>query len=131
MAGSGASREKRVAERIRSDLSAMLVRGAIRDPDVQGAIVSDVQITNDLSVARVFMRLLEGDVDPPRRKRLIDAMKRANGYIRREIGQTLVLRRVPELRFEWDDATDRASRLEELLQEVRTETRDPGGKEPR
>lgn len=123
MAASGTSREKRVAERIRADLMAMLLRGAIRDPELAGAIVSGVDVSADLSVARVWMRALEGDADVPRQKRLVRAMKRAGGFIRRELGRTLQLRRVPELRFEWDASADRAARIEELLEEIATERR--------
>ncbi|MDQ3035809.1 MAG: 30S ribosome-binding factor RbfA [Myxococcota bacterium] len=124
MGASGASREKRVAERIRADLMTLLLRGSIRDPELQGAIVSGVDVTSDLSLARVWMRALEGDADVPRQKRLVRAMKRASGFIRRELGRTLQMKRVPELRFEWDTGADRASRVEELLQEIASERRD-------
>ena len=118
MAGSG-SREKRVAERIRADLSEMILRGAIRDPAVEGAIVSDVQVTNDLGVARVFVRRLEGEPDAARKKKLIDALTRASGFLRRELASTLSMRRVPELRFAWDEGADKAARLESIFEEIR------------
>lgn len=124
MGASGTSREKRVAERIRADLMTLLLRGSIRDPELQGAIVSGVEVTSDLSLARVWMRAIEGDADVPRQKRLVRAMKRATGFIRRELGRTLQLRRVPELRFEWDSSADRAARVGELLEELATERRD-------
>ncbi|AKF06242.1 30S ribosome-binding factor RbfA [Sandaracinus amylolyticus] len=123
MGASGAGRDKRIAERIRADVMDLLLRGAIRDPDVQGAVVSAVDVTNDLSVARVWLRALEGDVDAARRKRLVSAMKRAGGFIRRELGRTLQVRRVPELRFEWDEGADRAARVEALLDEIAIEQR--------
>lgn len=129
--GSGAAgaRDKRVAERVRADLMDLLLRGAIRDPDVQGAIVSGVDVTSDLSLARVWLRALEGDVDEARRKRLVRAMTRAGGFLRRELGRTLGLRRVPELRFAWDESADRAARVESLLDEIAREERAPGPKE--
>ncbi|UJR81135.1 30S ribosome-binding factor RbfA [Sandaracinus amylolyticus] len=123
MGASGAGRDKRIAERIRADVMDLLLRGAIRDPDVQGAVVSAVDVTSDLSVARVWLRALEGDVDAARRKRLVSAMKRAGGFIRRELGRTLQVRRVPELRFEWDEGADRAARVEALLDEIAIEQR--------
>jgi len=76
MGASGAGRDKRVAERIRADIMDLVLRGAIHDPEVQGVIVSAVDVTSDLSVARVWLRALEGDVDAGRRKRLVGAMKR-------------------------------------------------------
>jgi ribosome-binding factor A len=100
----------------------LLLRGEIRDPELQGAIVSGVDVTSDLSLARVWMRDLAGDADERRRKRLVRAMSRASGFIRRELGRTLELRRVPELRFEWDASTERAARVEALFQEIEIET---------
>lgn len=129
MGASGTSREKRVAERIRADLMTLLLRGSIRDPELQGAIVSGVEVTSDLSLARVWMRAIEGDADVPRQKRLVRAMKRASGFIRRELGRTLQLRRVPELRFEWDSSADRAARVGELLEELATERREADRRE--
>jgi ribosome-binding factor A len=133
MAAEGPSREKRVAERIRADLAALLVRGAIRDPDVQGAIVSSVDVTKDLSVAKVYVRHLsasasapDGDVSDAQKKKLVDAMKRATGYLRRELGATLKLRRVPELRFSWDDGADHAARLDAIFDEIRADTKERG-----
>lgn len=123
MGASGAGRDKRIAERIRADIMDLVLRGAIRDPDVQNAVVSAVDVTSDLSVARVWLRALEGDVDAARRKRLVAAMKRAGGFIRRELGRTLQVRRVPELRFEWDEGADRAARVEALLDEIAGEQR--------
>lgn len=123
MGASGTSREKRVAERIRADVMALLLRGDLRDPELEGAIVSGVDVSSDLSVAHVWMRALEGDADERRKKRLVRAMKRAGGFIKRELGRTLQLRRVPELRFEWDATQDRASRIEGLLEELATERR--------
>ncbi len=121
MSASGGNRDKRVAERIRSDLMDLLLRGEIRDPELQGAIVSGVDVTSDLSLARVFLRDLDGNADERRRKRLVRAMTRASGFIRRELGRTLSLRRVPELRFEWDASTERAARVEALFQELASE----------
>lgn len=127
MAGSGGPREKRVAERIRADLSELIVRGAIRDPAVEGVIVSDVQVTNDLGVARVFVRLLEGEPDAARQKKLLDALARASGFLRRELAATLAVRRVPELRFAWDSGADKAARLESIFEEIRQDAKKTEG----
>jgi ribosome-binding factor A len=126
MGASGGNREKRVAERIRADLMELLLRGEIRDPELQGAIVSGVDVTSDLSIARVWMRDLGGHADKARQKRLVRAMSRASGFIRRELGRTLELRRVPELRFDWDASAERAARVEALIDEIASESSSPG-----
>ena len=49
----------------------MFLLGVVRDPDAQGAVVSSVKLTNDLSLARVFMRLVELDPSEDRKKALL------------------------------------------------------------
>jgi ribosome-binding factor A len=121
---SGASREPeshratKVASRIREELMSMLLRGDIHDPSVEGCTVSAVQVTRDLSLARVYVRLLEVDPSAAKQKRVVAALVHANGFIRRTIASRLKLRRAPELRFAWDDVADRGRRVDELLHEI-------------
>ncbi len=117
-AGAGPERTARVAERVRTELADMLLRGEVRDPEASGAIVSAVTITNDLSLARVYLRLLDAEPTEARRTALVKALDRAKGHVRRSLASRLDLRTVPELRFAWDDTADRAARLDELLAEV-------------
>lgn len=114
----GSERIARVAERIRTDLAEMFLHGIVRDPDAQGAIVSSVKLTNDLSLARVFMRLLETDPSDVRKKALLKALERAKGHIRHELAARLDLRSVPELRFAWDEATEITAHMDALFAEV-------------
>lgn len=116
--GDDSHRASKVGQRIREELSDMLLRGEVRDPFVAGALVSAVQVTRDLSLARVYVRLLEVDADLPKQKRVVRALERANGFIRRAIAGRLALRRAPELRFAWDDVADRGRRIDELLHEI-------------
>jgi len=92
----------------------MLLRGEVRDPEASGAIVSAVTITNDLSLARVYLRLLDAEPTEARRTALVKALDRAKGHVRRALASRLDFRTVPELRFAWDDTADRAARLDEL-----------------
>lgn len=119
----GGERVARVGERIRAELADMLLRGEIRDPAASGAIVSAVTVTRDLSLARVFLRVLEAEPTEARRREVVAAFERARGHVRRELGARIArgsgaMRSVPELRFAWDDTTDRAARLDAVLAEV-------------
>ncbi len=96
----------------------MLLRGDIHDPAVEGCVISDVQVTRDLSLARVYVRLLDGSPSEAKQKRMVAALDRANGFVRRSLASRLKLRRAPELRFAWDDVADRGRRVEELLHEI-------------
>jgi ribosome-binding factor A len=113
-------RVKRVAEGVREEL-ADLLGGELRDPGIQGAIVSRVEMSNDLRNARVFVRMLEGGDDGERRKSLLAALGRAAGLLRREVTQRLSLRHAPELRFSYDEGLDHTTRIETLLAEIASE----------
>jgi ribosome-binding factor A len=114
-----------VAERIRSELMQLLLRGVVRDPAAADSCVTDVVMSDDLGIAKVYVRLLRGEVDEPAQQRALDALGRASGFLRRELAPKLKLKYLPELRFYWDEGIDRAGRIESLLSEIEREGRKP------
>ncbi|MBT8468156.1 MAG: 30S ribosome-binding factor RbfA [Myxococcales bacterium] len=120
MAQKGFRRADRVSERIRSELMELMLRGSVRDPAAKDVVVSAVRMTDDLSIARVYVRVLE-EIDSDRQDLVVEALRRASGFLRREIGQRLQLRHVPLLEFYWDDVVDSALRIESILDEIRGE----------
>jgi ribosome-binding factor A len=118
VAQKGFRRADRVSERIRSELMDLLLRGSVRDPAARDVVVSAVRMTDDLSIARVYVRVLE-EIDRDRQDAVVDALGRASGFLRREIGHRLQLRHVPSLEFYWDDVVDSALRIESILNEIR------------
>ena len=120
MAQKGFRRADRVAERIRSELMGLLLRGSVRDPAARDVVVSVVRMTDDLSIARVYVRVLE-EIGPDQQNAVVDALSRASGFLRRELGPRLQLRHVPSLEFYWDDVVDSALRIESILEEIREE----------
>ncbi|MEO0323804.1 MAG: 30S ribosome-binding factor RbfA [Myxococcota bacterium] len=123
---SGGGRPERVAERIRAELGDMLLRGALGDPAAQGAVVSAVRVSGDLSVARVYVRTLEA-ASARRQQALVEAFERGAGRLRRRLAARLQLRRAPELRFHWDDVVDSAGRIEGLLDSIARDAPDGEG----
>lgn len=124
MAAEHATRVLRVAEGVRVELAALLGE-EVKDPGAAGAIVTRVEMADDLRSGRVFVRLLEGGDRPERRKVLIDALGRARGMLRREVTQRLGLRHAPELRYAYDEGLDRTVRIEQLLAEIEAERKSP------
>jgi ribosome-binding factor A len=122
MAGEPGMRARRVGEGVREELAALVAR-ELKDPRAAGAVVTGVEMTDDLRSARVRVRLLAGGEDLEGRKRLVEALGRAAGMLRREITQRLRLRSAPELKFVYDDGADRSTRVEELLAEIEAERR--------
>lgn len=113
----GFRRADRVAERLRTELMDLLLRGELRDPRAQNVVVSAVRMTDDLSIARIYVRVLE-EVGPDRQEAVVDALRRASGFLRREIGRRMQLRHVPALEFFWDDVIDSALRIESILEDI-------------
>ncbi len=113
-------RATRVAERVKEEL-AVLVSQELRDPRVDGVIVSGVRVSDDLRSVRVRFRLLEGGDDVGRRKAAKDGLTRASGLLRRELTARAQLRFAPELSFFYDEGQEARDRVDELLEEVKRE----------
>ena len=90
------------------------------EPGVGFVTVTRVQVTPDLQQARVYYTSLG---DATARKNTAQALERAAGFMRRQIGQRLRLRRAPEIRFEFDESIGHQDRVEQLLGELAAERR--------
>lgn len=108
-------RALRVAELMKRELAG-LIPHKLRDPRLQGMVsVTDVELTNDLSFARVFVSVLETGES---RERALEALAHAAGFVRKALAPRLGLREVPEIRFVLDDSIERGSRIDELLRRL-------------
>jgi ribosome-binding factor A len=110
-------RTDRVNAELRRELGT-LVHALVRDHALPQASVSDVEVTRDLDVATVWVTALQ----PERSAEVVKALKEAAKDLRRELSHTMRMRRVPELRFKYDDSVDKGERIEELLRK----SGDPG-----
>jgi len=105
-------RIRRVDEAIRQVIGETVSKD-LKDPRVGFVTVTDVRTSADLSHARVYVSVL-GDAEV--RATTMDGLRSAHGYLQRRIGGELHLKRTPTLEFAYDDTTDRAMRLDELLE---------------
>ena len=105
-------RLERLNEQVKREISEIL-RTEVRDPRVGLVTVTEARVAPDLSFARIYVRPLGGD-----EKELFEGLEKAKPYIRRELGQRLSVRHVPEIRFEPDRALEHALHIEKLLSEV-------------
>jgi ribosome-binding factor A len=120
-------RTTKVAEQLRAELMSLLLTGAVHDPRVAQATVSAVSLTDDLRIAKVYVRLLDPECTAQAQKGLLAGLEHARGFLRREVAHRLQLRYAPELRFYWDESVDRGLAIEALLTEIRE--RDPGSRD--
>ena len=117
------TRMERVAERVRIELSTLLIR-AVRDPAVSAVTITHVSMTADLQLARIYYTVLDGSD----RRDTARGLRRAKTYLRRAIGQRLQLRQVPELRFIFDETLDQQDRLAQIFSEIEAQ-RETAGQE--
>ena len=88
----------------------------VKDPRVPQLLsVVRVDVTNDLSYATCYISAFGGFEES---KRSVEGLKSAAGYVRRELGQALSLRHVPELRFVADDSIEYSAKIKKTLSEV-------------
>lgn len=124
------SRPERVGEELRQELSMLLLR-EVHDPGIGLVTLTRVTMSPDLQMARVFYTLIGDDKAKAQTKKALD---RATPFLRRQIGSRIRLRRVPELRFEFDKSIENQERIERILLDLQQEreARGPGsgGEEP-
>ncbi len=96
----------------------MLTRGDVRDPGIGFITLTRVKVSPDLQVARVFYTTLG---DPKARDETARALERATPFLRRQIGNRLRLRRVPEIEFRFDETIQHQDRIEQILRDLREE----------
>lgn len=77
--------------------------------------LNEVVLTPDLSIAKIYYVLLDREEADPEAQA---ALAKASGFIRRQLGDALDMRHIPELHFEWDAAVQKGRRIEELLSKI-------------
>jgi ribosome-binding factor A len=113
-------RMRRVDEAIRQVIGDA-VAGDLKDPRVGFVTVTDVRTSPDLSHARVYVSVLGADGGTSQldeRETTLEGLHSAQGFLQARLAGQLHLKRTPTLEFSYDDTTDRALRVEELIEEM-------------
>lgn len=108
-------RPERVAHMMRREIADIL-ENRLRDPRLGSMVsITDVEVTQDLSFARVFVSTLQTG---PEREQLLETLRAAAGFVRHELRPRLGLREVPEVRFVIDESIERGARVDEILRKI-------------
>lgn len=107
-------RKARLDELFKREITRVL-RTEVRDPRVGMPTITGADVTTDLWSAKIYVRPGPTREDPAG---LLEGLEAATPHIRRELGKTLTLRRIPELQFQIDRSLEHAARIESLLREV-------------
>ena len=110
-------KQKRLEGIIRKNISEIIQFG-VKDPDVGFVTITDVQVSNDHSYAKVFVTFLGQN---PRMQAGLRALNRAAGFIRSELSKRMTIRRVPELSFVIDETEMNGRHIDEIIARIHRE----------
>ncbi len=107
------NRADRLGAQMQREL-ALLLRDAAKDPRLAEVTVQEVRVTRDLSHAKIYFTLL----DPREAELFTGILERAAGFLRRQLGQVMKVRTVPELHFVYDRSIEEGQRLSALIEKA-------------
>jgi ribosome-binding factor A len=108
------SRAARIADQMQRDLSD-LIRKELKDPRVGLVTITAVEVTRDLSHAKVYITSLAGAESTDQS---IQALQHAAGFLRTQLSHTLKVRSIPQLHFVYDASIERGARLSQLIDQA-------------
>ena len=106
----GQGRPQKLGDLIQREL-ADLIRRELRDPRVGMITITSVDVSPDISHAKVFFTLFQKDA----LEDTLAGLKRSSGYLRSQLAKRLSMYSTPELRFEYDESVERGDRLSRLI----------------
>jgi ribosome-binding factor A len=109
-----AIKQGRMSERIQTILSELL-RREVSDPRLHNVTITEVQLDPEMFSARIYVNALG---DETRQTEVLAGLKRASGFLRREVGKRVRLRSTPELHFMWDTTLEYGERINRLIDEL-------------
>ena len=110
-------RADRVGDLLKSEVADLLLR-RVRDPRLGALTITGAKVSDDLRTARIYYVEMGKDTSSAE----VEAgLKKAVGFLRRELGPRLQLRHVPELQFTYDPSFAYGNRIETLLSQIRSE----------
>jgi ribosome-binding factor A len=110
-------RQQRVAEEIRKRAS-QFIREELKDPRLGFLTLTDVEINSDLTFATIHVSVLGSEEE---QRQTMEALRRAKGLVKRDIGDWLRLRTVPEIQFKEDHSIERGTRILQMIRGLEEE----------
>lgn len=107
-------KNERIANIIKKNI-AEIIQFQLKDPNVGFVTITDVQVTSDNSLAKIYVMFLGQN---PRKEAGLNALKHSKGFIRTELGKTLSIRKVPELLFILDDSLEKANKINDIIKKA-------------
>lgn len=92
-----------------------ILANEVKDNEIKFVTVTAVNVTNDLSFAKVYVTVL----DDQKKESTLEALNAASGFIRSELFERVDMRNVPELTFIYDESIAYGKRIENLIEEIK------------
>jgi len=108
------SRLRRISEQIKRELATLFTL-SVKDPRLQFITVNTVEVSADLGLAKVYVTSLDQELD---HKELEKVLNFVGGYLRRELGRSIQIRVVPQLKFYYDESIERGARISSLIDDA-------------
>jgi len=90
-----------------------IIHNEVKDKAVKFVTITEVKITNDLSFAKVYFTSLDDD-----RKKVLDALNKASGFIRTALCDNVKIRKMPEIHFVYDESIDYGKKIENIIERI-------------
>lgn len=105
----------RISSEIKKVVSQLIIE-SLKDPRINTMTsITDVEVTNDLSFADIYIAVLGNEKD---KEDALEGLNNAKGFIKRELGDKLDLRHIPELNFKIDETIEQGARIDSLIKEI-------------
>lgn len=108
-----AVRKGRIADQIRDLIAGLFLGGRLSDPRLEQVTITAVKISPDMQLASVYYRVYSDSAREPAKV----ALEQASGLLRNSL-KSLDIRRIPRLRFFYDESLERAATIETLLSQI-------------
>ncbi len=93
-----------------------IVQFDLKDPSVGFVTLTSIKVTSDYSFATIYCSFLGKD---ERNKAGLNALNRAKGYIRTELGKKMTIRKVPNLIFKLDTSLEQGNKINSILASIK------------
>ena len=93
-----------------------IIHNQVKDDDIKFVTITDARITSDLSFAKIYFTSLSDD-----RKKVVNALNKASGFIRSELCNKIQIRKMPELTFVYDESIDYGEKIERIIEKINNE----------
>ena len=90
-----------------------IIHDEVKDNDVKMVTITDARVTNDLSFAKVYFTTMQDD-----RKKVLDALNKASGFIRSKLCEKVQIRKMPEITFVYDESIEYGKKIEDIIERI-------------